>query len=116
MKDEINVKEIIFDSEIKEELELDTKITPELKAEGVLRDLTRLVQGLRQDAGYQPKDKIILMIEAPAELKEILEKNNVFLKKEINAHDIELRHSDKFDAESSTKMNDWQIWLGVRKI
>jgi len=116
LKDEINVKEIIFDSKIKEEIELDTKITPELKAEGVLRDLTRLVQGLRQDAGYQPKDKIILMIDGPAELKAILEKNEGFLKKEINAHEIKLKHSDKFDAELSTKMGDWQIWLGVRKI
>jgi len=116
LKDEINVKEIIFDSKIKEDMELDTKITPELKAEGILRDLTRLVQGLRQDAGYQPKDRIILMIEGPAELKAILEKNNDFLKKEINAHEIELRHSDKFDAESNTKFGDWQIWLGVRKI
>ncbi len=116
LKDEINVKEIIFDSKIKEEIELDTEITPELKAEGVLRDLTRLVQGLRQDAGYRPKDKIVLMIEAPAELKTILEKSVEFLKKEVNAKEIELRHSDKFDAESSTKMDDWQIWLGVRKI
>ncbi|MFA5083965.1 MAG: class I tRNA ligase family protein [Candidatus Paceibacterota bacterium] len=116
LKDEINVKEIIFDSKIKEELELDTEITPELKAEGVLRDLTRLVQGLRQDAGYQPKDRIILMIEGPAELNTILEKKEDFLKKEINAHDIELKHSDKFDAESSTKMGEWQIWLGVRRI
>ena len=87
-----------------------------MKAEGVLRDLTRLVQGLRQDAGYQPKDKIILMIDGPAELKAILEKNEGFLKKEINAHEIKLKHSDKFDAELSTKMGDWQIWLGVRKI
>jgi isoleucyl-tRNA synthetase len=116
LKDEINIKEIIFDSKIKEDLELDTELTPELKAEGILRDLTRLVQGLRQDAGYQPKDRIILMLEGPAELKAILERNNDLLKKEINAHEIELKKSDKFDAESNTKLGDWQIWLGVRKI
>ncbi|MEK7624322.1 MAG: class I tRNA ligase family protein [Patescibacteria group bacterium] len=116
LKDEINVKEIIFDSEIKEEIELDTEITPELKIEGILRDLARLIQGLRQDAGYQPKNKIILMINCPEELKIILEKNGDFFKKEINARDIELRQSAKFDAELNTKLNDWLIWLGVRKI
>ena len=116
LKDEINVKEIIFDSKIKEEIELNTKITPELKAEGVLRDLTRLIQGLRQDAGYQPKDKIILMLEGPADLKAILEKNEDFLKKEINARSIELKQSTKFDAELNTKIDDWSIWLGVRKV
>ena len=116
LKEEVNVKEIIFDSEIKEEIELDTEITPELKMEGVLRDLTRLIQGLRQDAGYQPKDKIIFMAEGPEELSAILTKNENFIKNEINAREIDLKHSDKFDAELKTKINDWPIWLGVRKI
>ncbi|MEK7573956.1 MAG: class I tRNA ligase family protein, partial [Patescibacteria group bacterium] len=115
LKEEVNVKEIIFDSKIKGEIELDTEITPELKTEGILRDLTRLIQGLRQDAGYQPKDKIFLMINGPEELKIILEKNEKFLKNEINASDIELKQSTKFDAELNTKLNDWQIWLGTRK-
>ena len=69
LKDEINVKEIIFDSKIKDELELDTKITPELKAEGQLRELMRIVQDLRKEAGYTPKDKIYLWLELPKEIE-----------------------------------------------
>ena len=56
------------------------------------------------------------MINGPEELKIILEKNEKFLKNEINASDIELKQSTKFDAELNTKLNDWQIWLGTRKI
>ena len=55
------------------------------------------------------------MINGPEELKIILEKNEKFLKNEINASDIELKQSTKFDAELNTKLNDWQIWLGTRK-
>ncbi len=116
LKDEINVKKIVFDSGIQEEIELDMQITAELKIEGVLRELTRLIQGLRQDAGYQPKDRIVLMIEGPADLKAILEKNEDFLKKEVKAKNIELKRSTKLDAELNTKINDWQVWLGIRKI
>ena len=116
LKDEVNVKEIVFAPKIKEEIELDTKITPELKEEGILRELVRLIQGLRQKAGYLPKDRIMLMVEGPADLKAILEKNEDFLKKEVNAQDIKLKHSTKFDAELNTKLNDWQVWLGIRKI
>ena len=116
LKEEVNVKEIIFDSKIKGEIELDIQITAELKREGVLRELTRLIQGLRRDAGYQPMDKIILMIEGPADLNTVLERNKDFLKKEINAQDIELKSSAKFDAELNTRIDDWQIWLGIRRI
>ena len=38
IKDELNVKEIIFDDKISGEVELDTEITPELKEEGDLRE------------------------------------------------------------------------------
>jgi len=116
LKDEVNVKEIIFDKKIKEEVVLDTEITPELKKEGILRELIRSIQGLRQDAGYRPQDKIILMATGPANFKAILERNREFLKKEVNAQEIELKPSVKFDAELNTKINDWQIWLGIRKI
>ena len=44
LKDEVNVKEIVFDNKIKNEIELDIKITPELRQEGIYRELVRLIQ------------------------------------------------------------------------
>ncbi|MEK9186091.1 MAG: class I tRNA ligase family protein, partial [Patescibacteria group bacterium] len=41
IKDEVNVKEIIFVEKLEKEVELDLKITPELKLEGEARDLMR---------------------------------------------------------------------------
>ena len=39
---------------------IDTRITPELKAEGIARDVVRLVQDARKDAGLDVADKIEL--------------------------------------------------------
>ncbi|TSC66885.1 MAG: ileS, partial [Parcubacteria group bacterium Gr01-1014_73] len=55
LKGEINVKEIIFDKDLKDEVELDTNITPELKKEGDYREVLRRIQELRKEKGLQPR-------------------------------------------------------------
>ena len=47
---------------------IDTRITPELKAEGTARDVIRLVQDARKEAGLQVDDKIELYLGASGEL------------------------------------------------
>ena len=44
---------------------LDTTVTPELTAEGLARDLVRVVQQARRDAGLDVSDRIRLTIAAP---------------------------------------------------
>ena len=48
---------------------LDTTITPELEAEGVTRDLVRLVQQARRDAGLQVSDRITLTLGVPESVR-----------------------------------------------
>ncbi len=55
--EEVNVKKVEF-ADIKEELELDTNITPELRQEGLMREFVRQIQSLRKNIGLTPKDKI----------------------------------------------------------
>jgi isoleucyl-tRNA synthetase len=57
IKDELNVKEIIFDKNIKDEVELDMEITPELKEEGLARELVRQIQSMRKEAGLSLRIK-----------------------------------------------------------
>ena len=44
---------------------LDTRTSPELELEGRVRDLVRLVQSARKDAGLDVSDRIVLRAEAP---------------------------------------------------
>ena len=48
---------------------LDTSVTPELEAEGVTRDLIRLVQQARRDAGLKVSDRISLTIGVPESVR-----------------------------------------------
>jgi isoleucyl-tRNA synthetase len=43
---------------------LDTNVTSELAAEGVARDLVRVIQQARRDAGLSVSDRITLTIDA----------------------------------------------------
>lgn len=135
LKDEINVKKILFftkgesppspdfgragasggDEKLGNETVLDTKITPKLKEEGMMRDLVRAVQELRQNAGYTPKDKIELFVSGGV-FDTIITRHEKDLKKEIGAKIISLKKSEKFDAEIETKLDGQEIWLGVNKM
>ena len=44
---------------------LDCKVTPELEAEGIARDLVRVIQQARRDKGLEVSDRIRLTIDAP---------------------------------------------------
>ena len=116
LRDEVNVKEVRWNYEMKEELAFDLVITPELKEEGILREVVRMVQGLRHDAGYVPSDAIELRIEGPKELENALNAHMARLKRDVGAKSVELKKSDKYDAELSTKFEDQPLWVGVRKI
>jgi isoleucyl-tRNA synthetase len=89
IKEEVNVKEIIFDENIENDIELDTVITEELKQEGMLRDLVRLIQGHRKQLGLNPGQKVDILICADENGRKFVEKNLSFLKKETSIDDFQ---------------------------
>lgn len=115
LKDEVNVKKISFDKELSEDVELDTNVSRELMEEGLLRDLVRMIQDLRQEAGFSPKDVIVLHIECPEELSLVLRNNESFTKREVNAKAIEFKRVEHSDAELKTKLGEHEIWIAVRR-
>ncbi|MDO8592103.1 MAG: isoleucine--tRNA ligase [bacterium] len=64
--EELNVKEVNW-SKTGKTVVVDTKLTPELKTEGVMRELVRNVQNARKKAGLNVEDRIKLRLEADAE-------------------------------------------------
>lgn len=51
---------------------LDLTITPELEAEGRARDLVRMIQQARKDAGLNVADRIALAVDVPSDFKAAL--------------------------------------------
>ncbi|MFC4001999.1 isoleucine--tRNA ligase [Prauserella oleivorans] len=64
---------------------LDTDVTPELSAEGVARDLVRVVQQARRDAGLDVADRITLTVDAPESVVAAARAHETFLAEETLA-------------------------------
>jgi isoleucyl-tRNA synthetase len=79
--EELNVKRVNWVPSETVEVVLDTAMTPELKREGLVRDVIRFVQNARKDAGCNVEDHIKLALltddeelaAAIAEFKETIE-------------------------------------------
>jgi isoleucyl-tRNA synthetase len=87
----INVKKVIIEREEESELivELNTNITPELKLEGIARNLIRHLNNYRKQLHLSTKNRIILYLKTDdTEITEALEKHKDKIKKMIQADKI----------------------------
>ncbi len=82
VRDELNVKEVVFKPTQTELIELDTELTDELREEGELRDLIREIQDLRKLAGLNPNDEAMLIVDSSR--KEAVNRHWGALKKATN--------------------------------
>jgi isoleucyl-tRNA synthetase len=69
-------------------LALDTATTPELEAEGAARDLVRLVQQARKDAGLHVSDRIALAIETDAPTTAALRTHLPYVQEQVLATEV----------------------------
>ncbi len=76
IKDEVNVKEVNFDNSIENAVELDTVLTTELKQEGMMRDVVRVIQEMRKNKKLNPGDLVELVVDTDEAGKELFEKFN----------------------------------------
>ncbi len=118
IKDEVNVKGIEFTntSEIIE-IEFDTKLTPELKQEGILRELVRFVNGLRKESGLTISDEINVYWDGKSKLvKDTLDRLVEELKKDTLALGVINKKTDLPENQNKLVAIDGEeIWLGVEK-
>jgi isoleucyl-tRNA synthetase len=118
VKEELNVKDIIFDEKIEKEVELDTTITNDLKEEGILREIIRNIQAMRKKAGFKPGDKILVQYSGEREISEILEKNKKFILEETKAENFGkvARLGESIDQQKEIKFDNQNLFLGIKKI
>ena len=67
---------------------LDLTIDRELELEGLARDVIRVVQNARREAGLIPDDRISLGLSAEGNLREAIEKHEEFIKAEVLATEL----------------------------
>ena len=118
IKDEVNVKNIIFDDKINNEIELDVKITEELKEEGRAREIVRHLQDMRKNAGLKPADKILISLFGQDKIIKIALKYKNFILKEARAEEIYTTQSlqIKFDFKKELLIDSHKMLLAIKKI
>ena len=67
---------------------LDTVVTPELAREGLGRDVVRLVQQARRDAGLEVSDRIALILDAPEPVVDAVREHETFVAGEVLATSV----------------------------
>ena len=67
---------------------LDTHITPELKEEGILREVLSKVQNMRKESGFEVLDRISLYVSGNEEIEHIIKKYEDIIKHDTLADNI----------------------------
>jgi isoleucyl-tRNA synthetase len=107
--EELNVKAVIVVEKIPENtINLDTKITTELKEEGIARELIRVIQNARKNAGFNVDDRIKSKVTSEnSEILQAVEKFRELINTEtltVGVLEDEAEHSEtvKIEGEEIT--------------
>jgi isoleucyl-tRNA synthetase len=89
---------------------LDTELTPELEAEGLARDLVRLVQQARRDAGLHVSDRIHLQLGLPDDIRTKIEPFATLITEPTLALSLAFG-----DGEPNAELDEQPISIGITK-
>ena len=108
VKEELNVLDLKFGED-----KLDTKLTDELKAQGLVREIVRTVNALRKDAGLSIGDRVTLNFEtADPSTEKVMRDFEDKIKKETLSDKIEKGKTET----PHQKEIEGGLWIGIKKI
>ncbi len=117
IKEEVNVKEVIFDDSLRQEIWLNPEIDKKLRQEGLLREFIRNIQQMRKLAGLKPGDKIIINYSASEDDELMIEKGKSIVLRETFAKLLEAGPAamPDFDYQKEIVFGKGKLWLGIKK-
>jgi isoleucyl-tRNA synthetase len=95
---------------------LDLTLTQELKDEGLARDLVRLIQATRKEAGLHISDRIALGLVLPPEFTAAVERHRRFISEETLALDLALAAGGKDAFKSEHELEGKPVAITVRRL
>ena len=93
---------------------LDVSITPELKKEGISRELVNRLQNIRKDSGLEVTDRITVEIQSQVEIDAAVKDNEQYIKDETLANSIEIK--EKLDNGTDIDFDDLETIIRIKKI
>jgi isoleucyl-tRNA synthetase len=114
VREELNIKQIEENKNLKNDLALDTDITPELRAEGNYRELVRALQDMRKKIGLTPSDVVVLSIDTNAEGQTFIRKFETGLKKTVLVSEIKFVQNDGPSAQAGEEIKVGDLVFRVK--
>ena len=90
---------------------LEVELTPELKKEGMARELINRIQNLRKDNGLEITDRVVVTIAPNAEVEEAVESYGEYIKSQVLANDIIIANNDGTEVD----FDDFKLNIKVEK-
>jgi isoleucyl-tRNA synthetase len=112
VKEEVNVKNAVFDDSISDEILLNTEITEDLKLEGQAREIIRHIQEMRKEAGYEIENRIVVGFEG---MENVFEKFGELIAKEVLANEIKSGKIDNSDLKKEFNIDGEILKIGIVK-
>jgi isoleucyl-tRNA synthetase len=95
---------------------VDTALTPELRAEGLARELVRRIQDLRKKAGFNIEDRITLYYTTESDvLAEVMWSWQGYIQAETLATKVTADSLDRDAYSETVNMEEMTITLGVKR-
>ena len=111
IKEEVNIKKISFG----DNLSLDLEVSPELREEGMAREIIHSIQEMRKKAGLRPEDEISVGYSGDPETEEFLEKSKKSILKEARIKEMSKEKGQAFDFEKTIKVENKELRLTIKK-
>ncbi|MGP5365513.1 class I tRNA ligase family protein, partial [Brachybacterium tyrofermentans] len=95
---------------------LDTRVSPELEAEGTARDVVRAIQSARREAGFEVSDRIRLTVDGDEQVVAAVTAHRELVAGEVLAVDVEVPAAPAAGAhEASEKVSGGTVTVSVVK-
>ena len=103
-------------SEGKLTVALDITVTPELRREGVARELINRIQNIRKDSGFEVTDKIAVEIEAKESITEAVAEFASYIGGQTLAVDVHTATTPQGEVVTDSDVNDEPLKIAITRI
>ncbi len=93
IKEELNIKIVMTNSAMTDEVVINTNIDPKLKREGQYRELVRAIQDIRKKNGLNPSDIVTIVADTNSKGQELVNEFKTELMKAVSAKDIQMKEN-----------------------
>lgn len=112
IKEELNIKNVLFDDTIEDVIWIDITLTPELKREGQAREIIRHIQKMRKEADYQIDDRITVGYTG---MEKVFDEYREIISKEVLATNVVHGDLKQNDLTKTVQIDGEEVVLFLSK-